>query len=352
MYIGGFKMEIRDRINMPQRQATVKSGKKCMADEIPKDMFSPAEDSSSKWEDCHKVFGTVGTAAGAVAGRGIIPASSALLLATLAATAVAGPLGIVVGGLAGLGLGAAYEYKSKLGRFAGGILGGAIGVGLGKLAALVPGYRPSKAMVDETKGFSFKSLFTKLFNPHYTSHKKISSKEAQKVIKDLKPGDLIITNNDEDYKFELGQKLMGKTGAWTHIGMVSENNTVVEVLISTDGPTESSPESLFTKNHHVVVVRPDYKSPESVKKTLEAARKYFGKAKYDFDFKLSSEDKLYCQEYIYKAMQDGAPEVKVEPSRFMGLEYLSADDFLKSPDMKEVYNTGSNFWMNLISKFD
>lgn len=348
-------MEIRDRINFspvssPGIRETDKKADK--AEDLPRDTVSIGDNEISKSKACHNVFGAVGTATGAIAGRVILPLASAAFTGSMVGTAVGGPLGTVVGTLAGLGVGAIYEYKSKVGRFVGGLVGGAIGVGLGKLASLIPGYKPGKILTEETKGFSFKSLFSKLMNPEYTSHKKIDSGEAQKVINDLKPGDLIITNNDGDYKFELAQRFMGKSGSWTHIGMVSENNTVLEVLISTDGPTESPTENLFTENHHVIILRPDYKNPESVKKTLKKAREYFGKAKYDFNFKLGSEEKLYCQEYIYKAMKDGAPDIKVEPSRFLGIEYLSADDFIDSPDVKTVYNTGSNFWLNLLSKFD
>jgi len=36
----------------------------------------------------------------------------------------------------------------------------------------------------------------------------------------------------------------------------------------------------------------------------------------------------------------------------MGLDYLSADDFIDSPDVKQTWSTGSSFWMNLLSKFD
>ena len=351
-------MEIRDRINIQQannlsgQKKSVPAKKKEEAQALPKDTISLGQKNEeiSRGKALRNVFGTIGTAVGAVAGRIVMGVGGGI--AGAVAGSAAGPLGTVIGAVAGLGFGSLYEYKSKVGRFAGGMAGGAAGIALGRAAALVPGFKPSKALTEETKGFSFKSLFKKLLNPNYTSHKKITSEEAQKVMKDLKPGDLIITNNDEDYKFELGQKIMGKTGAWTHIGIVSEKNTVLEVLISTDGPTESNPENLFTKNHHVVILRPDYKNPDSVKKTLKKAREYFGKADYDFDFRLGTDDSLYCQEYIYKAMQDGAPEINVKTSKFMGLEYLSADDFIDSPDVKKTWSTGSNFWMNLLSKFD
>lgn len=342
---------IRNKVNAGKPgEADNKEKEAVIKDKV--DVGGPAENRGVDPSAARKVFGTVGTAAGVIAGRALIlPGAGAAFTSAMVGTAIGGPLGTVIGAAAGLAVGAVTEYKTKIGRWIGGLVGGAVGSVLGTVASAA-GYRPSPKMAEETRGFSFKSLFKKLLNPSYTSHKKISAEKARDVIKNLKPGDLIITNNDEDYRFELAQKLMGKSGNWTHIGIVDENKKVLEVLISTDGPTESDPEKLFTENHHVVILRPDYKNLDSVKKTLAEARKYFGKSKYDFDFRLSTEDKLYCQEYVYKAMQRGAPEIKIKPSRFMGIDFISADDFIESPDVKQTWTTGSNFWMNLLSKFD
>jgi hypothetical protein len=50
--------------------------------------------------------------------------------------------------------------------------------------------------------------------------------------------------------------------------------------------------------------------------------------------------------------QPPTPEIQVEPGTFMGRPYVSADSFINSPDIKVVYNSGSNYWKNLLSKYD
>jgi len=382
---------------------------------LPVDSVEIGKGEDSHFTTCRKVWGSVGTAVGAVSGRVATPVLASIAAGSLAGTFLGGPLGTAAGAIAGLGAGVYLELKSKIGRFAGGIMGGAVGSVAGMVASKVPGYEPGETLAKETKGFTFKSLFKKLWHPDYTSHKNITPEEANKVIKDLKPGDLLITNHDGDYKFELAQKFLGKTGNWTHVGLVGDEEhdgkQVLEVLVSANGPVITPTEEVFTRNHHVMVLRPDYKDPESLKATLKEARDYLDrqwfsitkddikelkkevdggkleaikdkkfqekeelkkeleqagftseerekildkslkKVTYDFSFKLGTDDKLYCQEHAYKAMQKGSPEIKIEPSKFLGMEFLTADDFIDSPHVREVYNTGSNFWINFLSKF-
>ena len=402
---------IQNKITLPGK---IKNKKE--SNPLPEDTVEIGKKEDSHFTTCRKVFGTTGTAAGVAAGRVATPVLASIGAGKLAGSLTGSPWGTVVGAVVGLAAGAFLEYKSRIGRFAGGITGGAIGSATGAVASAIPGYKPSETLKEETKGFTFKSLFKKLWNPQHTSHKLITSEEAQKVIKDLKPGDLIITNHDGDYKFELVQKFTGHTGNWTHVGIVGDeehdNKNVLEVLVSADGPVITPAEEVFTRNHHVMILRPDYKSPESLKTTLKEARDYLDrewfaltkdnlkelknevdtgalkslenkkfekkedlakelkkagyneedcqkilnkskqKVTYDFSFKLGTDDELYCQEHAYKAMQKGSPEINITPTSFLGMKLLTADNFIDSPDIKEVYSTGSNFWINFLSKFD
>ncbi|MFP4497502.1 MAG: YiiX/YebB-like N1pC/P60 family cysteine hydrolase [Vulcanimicrobiota bacterium] len=299
-----------------------------------------------------RIFGTIGAAAGAAVGRLTVLSSAGAAVAALAGSAlIGGPVAPVILGVCGFAAGLYAEKKTRIGRFIGGIAGGLTGAGAGKVADLA-GKKPEGKLAEETRGFGLKSLLSKLWKPKYTSHKKISSEEAKRIVDGLKPGDLIITNHDGDYKFEIAQKLLGKTGNWTHIGLVDEKNNILEALVDTDGPVENKAQDAIEKNHHVMVLRPNYNSPESARKAIQKARDYLGEANYDFSFNLGDDSELYCQEYIYNAMQHGAPEVKIEPTSFLGKQIITADEFINSRDMKTVYNTGSNFWMNYLSKFD
>jgi len=319
------------------------------ASQIPEDTIELNRNQESS-SACRKVFGTVGAAVGAVLGRAATTVGTgvgaALLLGAL------GPVAAGIGAIAGLALGYKLESKTKIGRIAGGLIGGAAGMAAGAVTSKLTDFTPGEALTKETKGFSFKELFQKLKNPDYTSHTKLTKEEAEKYMAELKPGDIIITNHDGNFDFEITQKMLGKTGNWTHIGVISEKNTVLEVLIEADGTAETDPVTRFTDNHHVMILRPDYSSPDEAKKVIDEARSYFGKIKYDHSFNMKTDDRQYCQEYIYKVMRKAAPDVEVKSSSLLGLEYVTADNFVSSSDMKKVDSTGSNFWINYLSKFD
>ena len=300
-------------------------------------------------DDCPKVFGTVGAMVGAIAGRATVLPGAGAAVAGAALGSVLGPAGTIIGGVVGFAAGAYTEFKTRAGRVIGGMIGGAAGVGLGKLAKKI-GHRPSQKMVDETRSFTYKSLFNKLKDPTHTSHKTISTQEARNIMEKAEPGDLIVTNHDGDFRFELVQKVLGQSGDWTHIGLVSKDKSMLEVLISTDGGTETDATKAITKNHHIMLLRPNHKDRNAINDTEKAARDYMG-VKYDHKFSLKSDDKHYCQEFVYKALKKGDPNIKIEPSKLFGFQYVVADDFINSPDTKVVHTTGSNFWTNLMSKF-
>jgi hypothetical protein len=188
--------------------------------------------------------------------------------------------------------------------------------------------------------------------PHRRCVKFISHDEAVKLMEGLKPGDLIITNEDGSLKFEMAQKAMGKTGNWTHIGLISDKDSVLEVLIESDSTVETKLEECITNNHHVIILRPSYKNADEVKKVIDEARSLLGKVSYDHSFDMKSDDKMYCLEYVYKVMKKGAPGIEVNTFKVLGREVLTADDYIQSKDMKVVKSTGSSFWLNFLSKFD
>jgi hypothetical protein len=221
---------------------------------------------------------------------------------------------------------------------------------------------PSDRLAKETEGFQFKSLFKKLFNPKYTSHKKITAEQADEILKSLQPGDLIVGNNDQGFRFEITQKAIGASGEWTHVAIFADDHTVLEVMIpgltdrgnaaSGSRPyAESNPQELIQRNHHLMILRPNYKDRETINKVIETGRT-FKNVEYDNWFNLNSDDRHYCTEFVYKVLQKAAPEIKLETSSFLGYKFITADNFFNSPDVQKVHDTGSEFWMNFLSKFD
>lgn len=306
----------------------------------------------------------VGGALGAMAGALLVgrPLASLAVAAGSAALAgsLLGPVGAVVGGLAGLYGGVKLELKTKAGRLLGGMVGGVVGSGLGKVAGWL-GASPSGALAQECKGFSLGSLPSKLLNPHYTSHPKVSAEIAAEGAALTQPGDIIITNDDGNFMLELIQKGIGlvSTGYgvkadWTHIYMVDHDNKVLDILLDGNGPTRFPVEHAFTDNCHAKILRPRYSSPEARQRVLENMNDKFGKIAYDDSFDFKTDDRQYCLEYVGKALMKEDPSLGLETSRILGRDtwqYLTPDNFDKNPNFEEVYSTGSNFWLNWLSHF-
>lgn len=299
-----------------------------------------------------KVAGAVGAMAGALSGRVLMSVAGGVGGGVAASMLGLGALGTAVGSTLGLAAGTYLEQKSKLGRLAGGMVGAVVGMGIGKAADGV-GLHSSELMASECKNFSLKSLPKKLLNPHYTSHKRLSGEIVKEGVAHARPGDLIMTNDDGNFMIELLQKATGGGAHWTHNYMVDSDGTVMDILIDKEGPTRWPLEHAFTDNGHAQILRPRYKDAESLEKTLESARSRFGQMSYDFKFDLESDDAQYCQEYAYKALQEGAPEIRIKPRKALGLrEIVSAEEIQNSPDIDEVWSTGSNFWLNWLSHFN
>ena len=300
--------------------------------------------------DCPKVYGAVGTMAGALAGQAALPLGAAAFLAHQGA-ALGGTVGAVVGGFAGLAVGALVESKTRVGRLLGGLAGGVSGGLLGQLSRPL-GLVPTTGLARECQSFSLSSLPKKLLNPDYTSHPNMTREAAAEAIRLAQPGDVIVTTDDHDFKLELMQKVAGASANWTHAAIVDENKQVMDILITANTPTKWPIEFIFEDNSHAMLLRPKYAGPESVSKTLDAVRATFGHVTYDHKFDLKTDDAQYCQELVYKALQKGAPEVHVPRRKFLGKEMVLSDEFINSPDMKVMWSGGSSFWVNWLSKFN
>lgn len=304
-----------------------------------------------------KALGACGALAGLCLGR-MGPAAAGgtggWMLGRALADGLSGSLG-VIGGLAGMAAGvyAGYlvEKKTRVGRLVGGLVGGAIGSATGSLAGAV-GWQPGAILASETRGFSLTSLPTKLLNPNYTSRHRLTPQEAAPGMALVKPGDVIITSDDEDFQLELMQKLIGASADWTHAALVDEDRQSLDIYITSNKPVRNSLDFIFTDNHHVSVLRPKYASPESMTKTLDYMRSQFDKITYDHKFDLQSDDAQYCQEYLFKGFQHGAPEIHIPVRKvpLWGRELITSDEFRDCKDMELVWSSGSDFKYNFLSK--
>lgn len=296
-----------------------------------------------------KTLGAWGALGGLCLGRAATVAGAAaggLKLGQTLGGGLGGVAGLAVGGY----LGYLAEKKTRVGRLAGGMVGGALGSALGCVAGAV-GWQPSDRMGVETRGFSLSSLPKKLLNPNYTSHHRLTPEEAAPGIALVKPGDIIITSDDEDFQLEFMQKAIGASANWTHAAIVDEQLQANDIYITTNKPVKNPVGFIFGDNHHASILRPKYASPEHVTKTLDYVRSRFDNTTYDHKFDLETDDAQYCQELVWKGLRAGAPEIHVPTRNILGLkEMLTSDEFRASPDLVEVWSTGSDFKTNFLSK--
>ena len=309
-----------------------------------------------------RVLGTSLAGAGALAGRfGFLGAVGA---AGAAAGGLLGPVGAVVGGLAGIGAGAFLELRDKyfqgvsvaghrlpLGRMLGGALGGAVGTLVGKALDKLPGgiKLGSERLEEETRGYSFGKLLKNLNNVEHTSNPTMNERGSTgEILGLLKPGDVLMTNNDVWMDFEIPLKLTGHRGDWTHTALYVGDGNVVESLGSR-GVIKRTAEVLVGENHHVKILRPEY-SQESLRRTIDVAEAHIGDP-YDNKFSLKTDDALYCIEHTQKALKAGNPAISLEPSSILGWKVVSPQTFNTSKDFEVVYDTGSSFARNYLSKF-
>lgn len=307
-----------------------------------------------------KVFGTVGAGCAALAGRlTVLPTLGATALGLLGGS-FAGPIGKTAGGIAGACIGLAVEMGKEfkgifpLGRVIGGTFGGIIGSALGfitgKLGLKIP---LSKEIVKETNGFSLPKLLKNLPNPCYTSHKKLPKSSYDEIIKIIKPGDVLLTTQDLTLSSEVPEYLLGgkNEGNWIHGAIYAGDDNLVESN-GYFGEIVARPlKDSIAISEHAIILRPHYKDKKQTEDVIKNSIEHMGKP-YTFDLNLDRNNGYYCTEFVYYMLKDKAPQLNIETSKVLKINAVTGDDFLKSKDFDIIYNTGSNFIYNYLSKFD
>lgn len=303
-----------------------------------------------------KAYGAVGAGTGALIGRlTVLPVGGAMAGAKLGS--LLGPAGAIAGGIAGCAAGLYVEMKGKFvgvfpaGRIVGGLIGGTLGSIAGAIIDRLP-LKPhlSQGLAEETEGFSWKKLFSHLKDPTYTSHEVMAQPTLDEVRSRLQPGDVLVTNNEKFLDFEIPLFLMAAHGDWTHTALYAGDGKVLESLGSR-GVIERTLDELITTNHHAMIMRPAYGTPDGPAKAIAKARGFLG-LPYDSGFSLKTDDKVYCIEHTYKSVKAGDPDIRLTPTKVLGIPVVTPKTFVSSPDMKEMYSTGSHFFLNYLSKFD
>jgi len=314
------------------------------------------------------IVGTVGA---------LLMGGAATLIGTVAhiglcatAASICAPIGIGVAlatgvvALGGLTAGIAAEMKTKAGRVLGGLTGSIVGSACGALAGLV-GWRPAPALADLVTGFSIKSLPSRLRDKNYFAYPPLrDDARAQEALRSVLPGDILVAHHENVFDgAAITTRLAGAHADFTHPGLVTDRGTVLELLEF--GPKER-PIQKWLKFPHLAVLRPQYATLESRLDTIKDALQMAQRVTYNDALKLrqvpdpDGRPKEYCTEFVYNRLREKAPEIRLQeqvfspgtgPLRLCHIPFVTPDIFFDSPDIEVVYNSGSHFWLNWLSRY-
>lgn len=159
----------------------------------------------------------------------------------------------------------------------------------------------------------------------------ISAQELQQLQARMQPGDIILCGNDKSF---------------VHAALYLGKGEIVHALATQpDSPNRFRGvvrESLQTytarsERDTFVVLRSKVTPPAEFSKAFAYAQQQLGKS-YDSLFLLKTEERFYCTELVWAALQRMTAKPRVFPKAVKyGWEMVTVDDFMDSPDLATVW---------------
>jgi Permuted papain-like amidase enzyme, YaeF/YiiX, C92 family len=151
----------------------------------------------------------------------------------------------------------------------------------------------------------------------------------------IKSGD-VITRTGNDFTSQSLRKLNTRDDTFSHAGIASIENDSLFVYHAIGGeynPNQTIKRDLFEyfstpyENNALGIYRIDVKT-NICKKIIQEAKAHFGnKLLFDLAFDLTTDDKMYCSEFVYKCFLKGSDGiVKFHHSFIKDFEFIGVDD--------------------------
>jgi hypothetical protein len=158
-------------------------------------------------------------------------------------------------------------------------------------------------------------------------------------------GDLV-TRTGNDFTSESLRDLNQRDKTFSHCGIASIENDTVFIYhalggeFNPDQKIKREPLILFGEaysNRGIGVFRYSF-NPEEVNNLVAAAIKWYNDGvKFDMKFDLQSDDRMYCAEYVYKALFTTTKgQLTINKSRIQQFEYVGIDDLFLHRQCVEV----------------
>lgn len=301
-----------------------------------------------------RVCAAEGAAIGAFAGGpAVLGAGVALGVAAAGALGAPGLLGLaagVAGAAVGGYLGVMVHTKLHLGKQLGARVGAALGDLAGRAAAALN--LPLRSdHIDETRDFSPSKMISHLNDSSYTHHPRISETEAEGFMAQLKPGDIVLTNDESATLWTVLVGMVDGKADFSHALLYQGDGKTLESRTVTHGVAEGDLKSVLMRKHHAVAVRPRYTSDAQALDVVQKGRDKIG-TPYDFRFRFG-DDSLYCSEFVYKSVTEAAPQVAFEQRAVIGRVAVLPGDLLHTRQADVVAEVGkdSTAFNGYMSKF-
>lgn len=162
----------------------------------------------------------------------------------------------------------------------------------------------------------------------------------------LNSGDLLMRTGNDVTSYMLSQiNQVNKT--YSHCGLVMVENGYPFVYHSIGG--EDNPDermrrdsaSFFVSAYHNLgfgIARFDF-SEHTLADLTDIVHEYYkAKPLFDMDFDLKTDDKLYCAEFIYKAITRATKDSNyIKPTALLSYRFVGVDDIFLSPHAKTIW---------------
>ncbi|MEI8279857.1 MAG: hypothetical protein WCG87_08830 [Bacteroidota bacterium] len=161
----------------------------------------------------------------------------------------------------------------------------------------------------------------------------------------LHTGDMVLRTGADATSYMLCQ-MNRSNKTYSHCGLVSIENGypfVYHCIGGEDNPNEllrrDSAGFFFSPANNLGFGIVSFDLSDTQKKDLsQVARHYYIQGiKFDMDFDMKTDDKLYCAEFIYKSIQQVTHDSSYfTMTHFVGRTYVSVDNLFESPHAKRV----------------
>jgi hypothetical protein len=199
---------------------------------------------------------------------------------------------------------------------------------------------------------------TKSHSDSFIPSKKDSIAEAQRINaaldsvylkkKLVMSGDLILRTGN-DFASETFRKLSLQDKTYSHCGIASIENDSVFVYHAIGGewnPNQKlrkDPFEIFCnpfENRGFGIFRYNLNSTEKVK-LINLVQSLFSQGiEFDMQFDLSSNDKMYCSEFVYKAVEQATEnKIKLSTTTYKQIQFIAVDNLFINPECREIQRT-------------